>query len=210
LPPEFGPEEFAKAAGVSRETLSRLKAYVRALAEWNTRHNLVSAASLADVWRRHVWDSAQLTPLIPASARSLADLGSGAGLPGLVLGILLQDRPGFRIVLYESTGKKCDFLNAVAQAAGVDVEVRCARIENASTEIFDVVTARACAPLVKLLGYAQRFQGWSTTNLFLKGQHVEGELIEAHKSWRMNIIRHPSLTDAFGAILEIRELARVR
>ena len=127
----FGPDEFAQAASVSRETLARLKAYVGLLEDWNARHNLVSASSLADVWHRHVWDSAQLLPLIPAEALSLVDLGSGAGFPGLVLACLLRERPGFRTVLYESVGKKCKFLEAAAERMELAVEVRNARMESA-------------------------------------------------------------------------------
>ena len=210
MPPEFGPEQFAHETGVSRETLARLKAFVGLLRDWNTRHNLVSQASLNDVWRRHVWDSAQLSPFIPASAKNLVDLGSGAGFPGLVLAILLRERPGFRSVLYEATRKKCDFLRAAAERAGAAVKVRCMRIEEASPEIVDVVTARACAPLSKLLTYAEAFQGPQTINLFLKGQSVEDELTESTKSWKLRVVRHPSQTDSSGTILEIRELARVR
>jgi|ERR1051326_11627 16S rRNA (guanine527-N7)-methyltransferase len=204
--PEFGPEEFAAASGVSRETLARLKAYAGLLADWNARHNLVSAASLADVWRRHFWDSAQLAQFMPAKAKSLVDLGSGAGFPGLVLAILLRERPGFRTVLYEATTKKCAFLAAAAQAAGATAEIRNARIENAQPEAFDVVTARACAPLPRLLAYAQPFQAESAVNLFLKGQSVASELTEARKSWRMQLFRHQSRSDSSGTILEIREL----
>jgi 16S rRNA (guanine527-N7)-methyltransferase len=210
LPPDFGPEEFAEATGVSRETLARLKAYVGTLTDWNARHNLVSRTSLEDVWRRHVWDSAQLAPLVPSGANTLVDLGSGAGFPGIVLAILLRDPPRLQTVLYESTRKKCDFLTAGAAAAGITVEVRCTRIEEASTELFDVVTARACAPLSKLLSYASPFQGPSTVNLLMKGQSVDVELTEAAKSWKMQVVRHPSQTDPSGTILEIREPARVR
>jgi len=205
----FTPNEFAAATGVSRETLARLKAYVSLLEEWNARHNLVSAASLADVWRRHVWDSAQLFPLIPVEARSLVDLGSGAGFPGLVLAAMARERTGFRTVLYESIGKKCRFLEAAAERMGLPVEVRNVRMEEVVPEAFDVVTARACAPLAKLLAYAQPFQGPATVNLFLKGQSVEVELTEAHKSWRMKLTRSESRTDPSGVILEIRELRHV-
>lgn len=210
VPPEdFGPEAFAAAANVSRETLARLKAYMALLADWNVRHNLVSAASLAEVWRRHVWDSAQLVEFIPAEALSLVDLGSGAGFPGLVLAALLRERAGFRTVLYESTAKKCRFLEAAAARMELAVEVRCTRIEMEAPEPFDVVTARACAPLSTLLVYAQHFQGPQTANLFLKGQSVEAELTEAHKSWRMRLKRHASRSDPSGVILEIRELRHV-
>ncbi len=156
--PDFGPEEFARAAGVSRETLTRLKAYVGLLDDWNARHNLVSASSMADVWRRHVWDSAQLAQFIPAEAKSLVDLGSGAGFPGLVLAAL---RPETKVVLCESTAKKCRFLEAAAERMGLKVEVRNARIEDAKHEPFDVVTARACAPLERLLCLCTTFSGQS-------------------------------------------------
>ena len=206
----FGPEEFAAAMGVSRETLAHLKLYASLLADWNQRQNLVSKSSLEDLWRRHFLDSAQLFALIPEPAKSLVDLGSGAGFPGLVLAEMLRARAGFRTVLYESTGKKADFLRAVAERLDLSaVEVRQARLEMSPPEAFDVVTARACAPLDRLLGYAHRFWGARTIGLLLKGQNVEVELTQARKSWRMELKRHPSRSDASGVILEIRELHRV-
>jgi 16S rRNA (guanine527-N7)-methyltransferase len=207
---EFGPDEFASAIGVSRETLARFKLYASLLNDWSQRHNLVSQASLADLWRRHFFDSAQLTGLMPETATSLVDLGSGAGFPGVVLAEMLRERAGFRTVLYESTGKKADFLRTAAERMKIPgVEVRQGRIESSTPEQFDVVAARACAPLDRLLGYAHRFWGPRSTGLFLKGQNVEGELTEARKSWRMELRRHPSRSDASGVILEIRELHRV-
>ena len=206
---QFGPEEFAALASVSRETLGRLKIYAAMLGDWNTRQNLVSAASLSDRWRRHFWDSAQLAPLVPATATSLVDLGSGAGFPGLVLAELFRERPKFKTVLYEATGKKCRFLEAAAERLELSCEIRQARIEDAPRERFDVITARAVAPLDALLPYAQRFWGKGTVALFLKGQNVEGELTQAHKSWKMELERHPSRSDASGVVLEIRELHRV-
>jgi len=197
------PPPDAFAATVSRETLAKLKAYVGLLEDWNARHNLVSANSLAEVWQRHVADSAQLSPLIPEGSKSLIDLGSGAGFPGMVLALL---RPELHVVLTESIAKKCRFLEEVAARTGANVEVRHARMESLKPEPFDIVTARACAPLAKLLTYAQRFQGRATRNLFLKGQSVEVELTEARKTWKMAVTKHPSLTDASGTILEIREL----
>jgi len=206
-PEPFGPEEFAAETGVSRETLARLKAYVGMLAEWNARHNLVSKASLEEVWQRHMWDSAQLAPLIPRGTKTLVDLGSGAGFPGLVLAVLYQGEVA--VTLYESTGKKAEFLSAVAARLGLTVDIRSERIELAAPVLFDVVTARACAPLPKLLEYAQHFTGRQTVCLFLKGQNVGVELTEAHKSWRMKVRQHPSLTHPFGTVLEIRELTNV-
>ncbi len=203
--PTFGPAEFATATDVSRETLARLKAYGGLLADWNVRHNLVSRSSLEDMWRRHFLDSAQLVRLVPAKARTLIDLGSGAGFPGLVLAELLRGR--VQVTLIEATAKKCRFLEAVAQRLGLPVVVKNERAEDAARSAFDVVTARACAPLPLLLHYAQHFAGPTTTCLFLKGQNVEAELTEARKSWRMKLRQHISLSDASGVILEIGELA---
>jgi 16S rRNA (guanine527-N7)-methyltransferase len=207
---EFGPDDFARAAHVSRETLARLKLYAALLEEWNARHNLVSRNSLHDLWRRHFLDSAQLVTWIPARARSLVDLGSGAGFPGLVLAEMLREREGFRVVAIEATSKKAKFLSHVAERLDLTVEVRNTRIEDLPPEPFDVITARACAPLPELLSYAQRFWRPRTVGLFLKGQNVEAELTHAHKCWSMKADRHASQSDPSGTILELRELRGVR
>jgi len=201
----FGPEEFAAATGVSRETLGRLARYADLLRDWNARHNLVSPKSLEDLWRRHFWDSAQLAPLVPEQAGTLADLGSGAGFPGLVLAELLRNR--VRVTLHEATAKKCTFLSAAAEAMDLPVTVENRRMEDLPAKPFDVITARACAPLPKLLGYAQNFTGLDSICLLLKGQNVGSELTEAHKYWNMNVRQIPSLTDPSGVILERRDLA---
>lgn len=204
----LAPEGFATQAGVSRETLARLETYVALLRDWNTRHNLVSDKSLEDVWRRHVLDSAQLAPLVPEKAKTIADLGSGAGFPGLVLAALLHGRAA--VTLIESTRKKCDFLNAAATRMALPVTVVNARIEAGGQGRFDVVTARALAPLDTLLGYAQQISDRRTVCLFLKGQSLAVELTEARKSWRMKTLQHPSATDPSGVILEVRELEHVQ
>jgi 16S rRNA (guanine527-N7)-methyltransferase len=213
MPPEpdiRGPAEFAAAASVSRETMARLERYASLLAEWNAKHNLVSRRSMEDLWGRHFWDSAQLAALIPPAAESLIDLGSGAGFPGLVIAELLRERtPPLRTVLVEATAKKCRFLETVAGELGLALEVRCSRIEDLRPAPFDVITARACAPLPILLAYAQRFWGRSTRALFHKGQNLGAELTETTKSWRIESEQHPSRSDPSGIILEIRELQRV-
>jgi 16S rRNA (guanine527-N7)-methyltransferase len=201
----FGAAEFAAATNVSRETLARLKAYADLLKDWNSRHNLVSARSLEDVWRRHFWDSAQLAPLIPSETKTLVDLGSGAGFPGLVLAEMLRNRVA--VALFEATAKKCAFLQAVAQRMELPVIIRNERMEDATPQAFDIVTARACAPLPVLLRYAQQFTSSNSVCLFQKGQNVGSELTEAHKSWKMKVRQIPSLTDPSGVILELRELS---
>jgi 16S rRNA (guanine527-N7)-methyltransferase len=203
--PSFGPEEFAAATGVSRETLAHLKAYAELLRDWNAHHNLVSPRSLEDLWQRHFWDSAQLAPLIPDSAKTIVDLGSGAGFPGLVLAELLRGRVS--MTLWEATGKKSAFLRAAAEQMQLSVTVENRRMEDAPDRPFDVITARACAPLPRLLSYAQHFVRPNSVCLFLKGQNVGAELTEAHKSWKMKLRQIPSLTDPSGMILELRELS---
>jgi len=185
--------------------MARLEAYAGLLEDWNARHNLVSSASLVDLWNRHIWDSAQLVRYIPESARTLADLGSGAGFPGLVLAELLRGR--VQVTLFEATTKKCRFLEAVRDRLDLDTVIRNERMEAAAPQAFDVVTARACAPLDKLLAYAQKFLGPESMCLFLKGQNVGAELTQARNSWKMEVLQHQSLTDPSGTVLEIRELA---
>jgi 16S rRNA (guanine527-N7)-methyltransferase len=199
----FGPEEFAARTGVSRETLARLKGYADVLADWNALHNLVAKSTLPDLWRRHFWDSAQLAPLIPDTARTLADLGSGAGFPGLVLAVMF---PKLAVTLHEATTKKCAFLQAAADRMGVSVTIQNVRLEDLPAKAFDVVTARALAPLPKLLEYAQNFVGPGSICLFLKGQNVGAELTRAHKYGKFEASQAPSQTDPSGAIVVVRKL----
>lgn len=202
--PDFTSENFQTETGVSRETLARLKAYADLLQDWNQRHNLVSRSTLPDLWRRHFWDSAQLAPLIPAEARTLADLGSGAGFPGLVLAAM---RPELAVTCHEATTKKCSFLQAAAARMGLKVGIENARLEELPARPYDVVTARALAPLPRLLGYAYPLTAPNSVCLFLKGQNLGSELTEAHKSWKMQTSQIPSKTDPSGAILVVRKLA---
>lgn len=204
----YSPEDFAAEAAVSRETLARLKAYVALLTDWNNRINLVSQATLDAVWSRHILDCAQLAPLVPAAAHTLADMGAGAGFPGLVLALLLEGRVS--VTLFEATGKKCQFLQAAAAAMDLSVEVCNARVEVAAGRRFDVVTARALAALPRLLTYAQQISDKNTILLFPKGESLEQELTEAQKTWRMTLVRHPSRTREGSQILEISHLSPVR
>lgn len=204
------PEEFAAATNVSRETLDRLKAMDRVLMEWSDRHNLIARSTLADRWERHYLDSAQIAALLPDNAKTLADLGSGAGFPGLILAAILAERDG-TTTLIESTGKKAAFLREAARAMGLSgVSVIAERIEAVKlSPTPDIVTARALARLGKLLGYAYEIGAENTKYFFPKGQDVDSELAEAATYWQMTVKRHKSLTSPSGTILEIGKLARV-
>lgn len=204
-PLTFTPEQFAQAENVSRETLDRLRGYVELLLAWNKKINLISKSTEADIWRRHIQDSAQLYPLIPRDCSSLADLGSGAGFPGLVLAIM-----GVRGVrLVESDARKCAFLREAARVTGTDAQVLTQRIETLAPGPVDVITARALAPLADLLALAKPLIGPKTELLFLKGQHIEAELTQAHKIWTMQVDYRPSRSDPSGSVVRVREVSHV-
>jgi 16S rRNA (guanine527-N7)-methyltransferase len=205
----FGQPEFAsglKALGinVSRETLQRLEVYAGLLAKWQAKINLVGPATLPDLWRRHFLDSAQLLPLLPSVNGTLADLGSGAGFPGLVLAIMT----GWRVHLLDSDQRKCAFLRQVALDCGVldRVTIHAKRIEQVTGIAADVVTARACAPLGELLALAEPFIGEKGTGLFLKGAQAEEELTQAQRHWTMRLDRRGSISDPAGVILIVTQL----
>ena len=201
-------EQFAGIAGVSRETCDRLRTYLETLTAWQTRINLVGASTLADPWRRHILDSAQLEPLFPADVRIIVDLGSGAGFPGLVLAIL---RPSSAVHLIESDARKCAFLREAARATGTSPTIHHSRIEAATPFACDALTSRALAPLDRLLGLAWPFLELSppeTQCLFLKGAGVAQELTRCRKGWKMQVELIPSRSDPTGAILRLREVRR--
>jgi 16S rRNA (guanine527-N7)-methyltransferase len=205
-PDQFVEFMAADGVAVSRETLAKLQLYADMLADWQTRMNLVGPATLADVWRRHMLDSAQLIPFIPAFEESTwLDIGTGAGFPGLVLAILGAGH----VHLVDSTSKKCRFLEAVAEATGVQdrVSVHNVRIEDLSPFSPMFITSRACAPLARLIPWAYRFQGKDTGWLLLKGQGVETELTEAEKSWTFKAKLQESRTDPRGRLVALTAVA---
>lgn len=202
----YSPEDFARAYDVSRETFRKLTAFDAALIDWSSRHNLIARSTIEDRWNRHYRDSAQLFALIPEDARTLVDLGSGAGFPGLVLAVMGEER-GLQVSLVESVGKKAAFLSAAIAAMRLqNARVIPERIENLTLSAPDVVTARALAQLPKLLRYAHEFAGEKTLLILPKGQDVEAELTEAAKSWHMEVERRPSVTSPGSTILSIRHL----
>ena len=194
---------FAEATGVSRETLGRLQRYAELLRAWNERVNLVGKGTIADLWRRHMLDSAQLFPLLPEGARVLVDLGSGAGFPGLVLAAMGVPE----VHLIEADVRKCAFQREAARTMGITVTVHNARIEAASPITADVVTARALAPLGQLLDLAARFTSDRTFCVFLKGRGAQDELTEAEKRWTIDASLVPSRSDPEGSVLLIRRFA---
>ena len=208
-----GPAAFARAMPVSRETLGKLETYADLLVEWGRAQDLVAPSTLGDVWHRHIADSAQLLALAPPDATRWVDLGSGAGFPGLVIAILARDQPGLRVHLVESSNRKCSFLREVARRCAAPVDIHCLRIEEFATHHTlappEVVTARALAPLGKLLSLAQPLLADTTVALFLKGRGASREIEDARKHWLFQVLSIPSRTDPDGRIVDIRHLAKL-
>jgi 16S rRNA (guanine527-N7)-methyltransferase len=207
----FGPEQFqtelrSLGVNVSRETIFALETYAGLLRKWQKAINLVSGATLDDLWRRHLLDSAQLVPLLPEGDGHITDLGSGAGFPGLVLA-LLTGRP---TNLIESDGRKAAFLGEVARATGCAgrVQIHAARVEALKPWASPVVTARALADLTQLLDWASPFLSTASVCIFPKGAKAEEELTAALRVWKMTVERVRSVTDPTGLILRLSHLER--
>jgi 16S rRNA (guanine527-N7)-methyltransferase len=214
-PPDLRPamevtdaDSFARAMAATPQQMADLERFRELLAAWNEKMNLVGPATLDVFWNRHAWDSAQLLKLAP-EALVWADLGAGAGLPGLVLAILGKGRPGFHIHLVESMAKRCRFLAEVVRELSLPATVHNDRAENLQLAV-DIVTARACAPLSRLLGYARPYLKGGATGLFLKGQDVAAELQDASKSWEFEADTVPSLSDPRGQVVRVRRLGGAR
>jgi 16S rRNA (guanine527-N7)-methyltransferase len=188
--------------------MADLGTLIERLTAANAVMNLVGPDSLPDVWNRHIFDSAQLIDLAPEAA-TWADLGAGAGFPGLVLAILLKDRADSHVWLVDSLGKRCRFLQEVVEVLSLRATVVNGRAEEQRIKV-DVVTARALAPMDRLLGYAQPYLQRGAQGLFLKGEKAEAELIEARKVWQFDSTLSVSRSDPRGRIVSVRSLRRVQ
>jgi 16S rRNA (guanine527-N7)-methyltransferase len=204
----FRPQQFAAAVTVSRETMARLETYAKLLIEWQHKLNLVGDSTLPDLWRRHMLDSAQVYDHLPPG--QVLDAGAGAGFPGLVLAIMAhddEDRGPFHLV--ESDGRKCAFLTEAARATEAKAIIHNERVESMNPFPVAAVTARALAPLDRLLPLVEKFLGPETQAFFLKGKSANDELTAARKDWRIHAERIQSVTDPSGVLLHITEVRRV-
>lgn len=198
----LGAAGFARLTSVSRETLERLEAYTALLGAWNARINLVGRNTMGDLWRRHILDSAQLFPLLPARTRILVDLGSGAGLPGLILAIMGVEE----VHLIESDLRKVAFLREALRVTGTNAALHPERIEDVAPLYADAITTRALAPLDQLIDISSKFRGKRTVSLFLKGESARDELTIAQARWHMRSSVVPSRSDSRGAILRLEAI----
>jgi len=209
MPPKtFDRDDFVAVMDPGPDVMARLDAFLAILTTWNARMNLVGPSALADFWGRHAYDSAQLLSHAP-EARIWADLGAGAGFPGIVLAIFLRDNANTKVHLIESMAKRCAFLRSVSMDLDLPTLIHNSRAESLHLSPVDVVTARALAPMPRLLEYAHPLLKGSAVGLFLKGRDVDRELEEARKSWRFEVSLSPSASDPEGRIVSLKRLSRV-
>lgn len=209
-PNEEGRNLVARA--VSRETLERLDAFAALLEKWQRTINLVAPASVPDLWRRHIWDSVQIINHVPKTSLKWVDLGSGGGFPGLIVACVLAERPGSAVHLVESDTRKAAFLREVARVVGLPASIHAARIEQVAGGLApgtDVVSARALAPLPKLLDLAAPFLSAGALGVFSKGRDVERELTDARKGWTLDCELRASVSDPDASLLLVRSARRM-
>ena len=198
------------APQISALATERLQIFVGLLAKWNTAINLVSPASLAEVWTRHVADSAQVLDVAPIRSARWLDMGSGAGFPGIVIALITADTPNpVEMTLVESDKRKAAFLSTVSRETGVPMIIQAARIEAVAPQNADTVSARALAPLVRLCSFAERHLAPHGAALFLKGGHYDAEIAEARRTWSFALDVRRSSTDPAGVVLIMKDLRRV-
>lgn len=193
-----------RAFHVSRETMDRLDRFAALLREENARQNLVSAASLGRIWSRHIADSAQLLRFAPSAAASWVDLGTGAGFPGLIVAALHKGP----VTLVEERRLRVDFLRCAAATLGVEPAILAGKAERVPPRPFDVISARAFAPLPKLLALATGFSTAKTVWLLPKGRNAASELEALDASWQGDFRLEPSLTDPHAAIIVAENVRR--
>ena len=203
----FGAEDVVRLTGVSRETMARVRSYLGVLDAWRDRINLIGPREGRHLWRRHVLDSLQLVGQISGDTEKIVDLGSGAGFPGLLIACAVAERPGAQVTLVEKSVRKSQFLQAAIDEVGLPARVANARIEEAPQDRYDLLTARALAPLPKLLGYAHAWLKPSGKAVLMKGKDTAAELAEARTDWTFEMSDRASLSSPEGRVLEVSSIS---
>lgn len=203
----MGSAEFANRAPIHPDSVADYQIWEQLLRKWNARINLVAPDSLPDFWARHALDSAQMLPLLTDRDRIIVDFGSGAGFPALAIAIQSKhDQIDRHVHLIESVGKKASFLKSVSRETRLRTSVHAKRIEAMESLNADLITARAFAPLRRLLPMAAHHLRSEGRLLLLKGARVTDEILDAKQDWRFATVSHVSQTDSDATILEIRNL----
>ncbi len=204
---ENGQQQLAQVCDVSRETFDKLKQFSALLVKWNAKINLVSPATIPHLWDRHIVDSAQLSPMIPVETKSLVDIGTGGGFPGLILAVIGQEtHPDMKVTLVESDARKCAFLQTAAAQLKLGVHVITDRIEQVDPLTADILTSRALAPGPLLMSFAYRHLTEGGKALLLKGANAQTEVDESLASWSFDLQKRSSKTNADAVVLEVSNL----
>ncbi|SVE24539.1 uncharacterized protein METZ01_LOCUS477393 [marine metagenome] len=189
---------------ISKSKEAVFQEYLNKLCDFNSHTNVVGKSTLTKPWTSHILDSIQILPFIKNKKFAILDMGTGAGLPGVVLCI-----SGYKdVTLVDSNGKKINFLNLIKKEMNLSAKIILERLENFNNVKFDIITARALASLNKLLSYSQKFMKKNTLLIFLKGKTVNEELKEAQKKWIFQFQKHKSISDSRGTILIIKSLKK--
>ena len=181
-----------------------IEKYLALLTDYNSHTNLVGKSTLADPWLSHILDSLQVLPFIKNKNGSILDMGTGAGLPGVVLKICGCKK----VTLVDSNAKKINFLKLINSKMNLDINLFLGRLEKINDLKFDVITCRALANLDKLFTYSQKFLKKNTVLIFLKGKTVNEEINFARKGWVFDITKHKSISDQRGCLIIIKNLKK--
>jgi 16S rRNA (guanine527-N7)-methyltransferase len=201
--------ENAPIPNVSRETIAKLEQYAALVVRWNPHINLVSKSTIPDIWNRHIVDSVQLFQYAGSKLENWLDIGSGGGFPGVVMAVIAQEKaPLTRFTFIESDQRKATFLRTAARELGLLVNILAERVEDASPQSANIVTARALAPLTELFPYLQRHLAQDGRAILPKGKTFEDEIQAARLDWRFEIKSYPSMTDAQAKILIVKDIHR--
>ena len=197
-------EEILTKFSIHSRQEKNLQKYIDSIIKYNFHTNLVGKSTLADPWSKHILDCLQLVPFIKNKNYSILDMGTGAGLPGVILSLA-----GYKNVsLVDSNGKKIKFLKTIKEDLGLNLNIILGRLEKLHNLRFDIITSRALAKLDILFGYSQNFIKKNTVLIFLKGKTVNEEILEAKKNWKFNFQKYRSVSDSRGVILVIERLSK--
>jgi 16S rRNA (guanine527-N7)-methyltransferase len=197
-------EEILTKYHVTLRQKKNIQKYIDSIIQHNIHTNLVGKSTLADPWSKHILDSLQLVSFIKNKNHSILDMGTGAGLPGVVLSIA-----GYKNVsLVDSNGKKIKFLKTIKDDLGLSLNIIPGRLERLHNLKFDIITSRALAKLSILFGYSQNFMKKNSVLIFLKGKTVNEEILEAKKNWKFKLQKYRSISDSRGVILVVERLSK--
>ncbi len=194
-----------KKYNLSRKQIDLIESYIFKLTKSNQMHNLVGPSTIDVAWDRHINDSLQLSEFISKKKASIIDLGTGAGLPGVILHIFGHSN----ILLIDSKMKKINFIKEFAYEQNLEIKTICTRVEKIRNQKFDFIICRAFAPLAKLLDYSRFFNKKNTSLLFLKGRSVKKEIHDAKKSYTFEYNLYPSQSEGDGYVLKINNYKKL-